>query len=72
MGVTEAKEVTYLKGQRVMLDGATYALERTCSVDESVHDFDGSWHYLTCGHRADTWHDAPPNYCPTCGARIES
>lgn len=44
--------------------------ERTCSVESSRHDVDGSWHYLTCGHRADTWLEAPPNYCPVCGAKV--
>lgn len=51
-------------------EGVKYVPERTCSVRESYHDVDGSWHYLTCGHRADTWLDDPPEYCPNCGARV--
>lgn len=45
--------------------------ERTCHVVKSVHDVLDSWHYLSCGHRADTWLDDPPKYCPVCGARVE-
>lgn len=55
---------------RVQIGSAFYAMESTCSVKQSVHDIDGSRHYLTCGHRADTWLDDPPSFCPICGAKV--
>ena len=45
--------------------------ERTCHVEKSVHDIYGSWHYLSCGHRVDTWIEDPPKYCSKCGARVK-
>lgn len=50
--------------------------ERTCNVESShVEQEIGDYSYLevelSCGH-AFTWDDGtPPDYCPSCGARIE-
>lgn len=50
--------------------------ERTCNgesshVEQEIGDYSYLEMKLSCGH-AFTWDDCtPPDYCPSCGARIE-
>lgn len=47
--------------------------ERTCKVEGSYTD---NWEYqtwgfeLSCGHDVPMLFNAPPNYCPVCGAKV--
>lgn len=47
--------------------------ERTCSVvciiDGLIMDEPNSIE-LSCGHTFETWDEVPPNYCPSCGAKV--
>lgn len=47
--------------------------ERTCEEYGSVRVWQtcNIWsHELSCGHETDTLEKEPPNYCPSCGAKV--
>ena len=47
--------------------------ERTCKEYGSVRVWQSCnvWsHELSCGHEVDTLDNEPPNYCPSCGAKV--
>lgn len=49
--------------------------ERTCKEYGSVRVWQSCnvWsHELSCGHEVDTLEQEPPNYCPSCGAKVVS
>ena len=43
----------------------------TCKLVTSEHDYDSLYyHEFSCGHDIETDNEAPPIYCPECGAKV--
>lgn len=43
----------------------------TCELVTSEHDYDSLYyHEFSCGHDIETDNEAPPSYCPECGAKV--
>ena len=42
-----------------------------CELVTSEHDYDSLYyHAFSCGHDIETDDEAPPSYCPECGAKV--
>ena len=64
----ERREVIYLNGHRVKINGKVYAMERTCkAVGEDPLGFRLC---SSCGYEAWADEDSVTSYCPMCGAKV--